>query len=87
MMNRCEVVDNYAQKLTNSEYGLDIARRVIIGVLKGYERMLSLSLEKDHPNWKPLHMPASYKSKERRMAKQVAKTNWFKSRKEQEKEY
>ena len=30
-----------------------------------------------------LHMPSSYKSKERRMAKQVAKANWFKSRKEQ----
>ena len=45
--------------------------------------MLSLILEKDHPKWKPLHIPASYKPKERRMAKQAAKANWFKSRKEQ----
>ena len=51
-----------------------------------YERMLSQSLDKHSPRWKPLHVPASYKSMDRRIAKQMAKTNWFKSREEQGKE-
>ena len=35
---RLDIVDNYAQKLINSEYSLDETRRVIMGGLKGYER-------------------------------------------------
>ena len=83
METRLEVVDNYAQKLINSEYDLNITRRIIVGGLKGYERMLSGSMNKESPGWKPLHLPTSYKAKERRMAKMMAKTNWFKSREEQ----
>ena len=37
------IVDDYAQKLINSEYGLKSTRDFIIGGLKGYERLLSLS--------------------------------------------
>ena len=73
---RLEVIDNYTRKLINSEYDLEVG-------LKGYERMLSVSLDKDSPSWKPLHLPTSYKAKERRVVKMMAKTNWFKSREEQ----
>ena len=86
MDTRLEVIDDYARKLVNSEYDLGQTRRVIVGGLKGYERMLSLSKNKETPNWKPLHLPTSYKSKERRISKMMAKTNWFKSREEQGKE-
>ena len=51
-----------------------------------YEGMLSQSLDKQSPRWKPLHVPASYKSRDRRIAKQMANTNWFKSWEEQGKE-
>ena len=83
---RCEIVDKYATKLVNSEYSITTTRKIISGGLKGYERMLSGSMNKLEPGWKPLHMPASFKSKERRTAKMLAKANWFKSRQEQGKE-
>ena len=40
---RNEIVDRYAQKLTNSGYGLEQVRRIIVGGLKGYERKLAES--------------------------------------------
>ena len=83
---RCEIVDKYATKLVNSEYSVATTRKIITGGLKGYERMLSKSRNRNEPGWKPLHMPASFKSKERRTAKMLAKTNWFKSRQEQGKD-
>ena len=69
---RLEVIDNYARKLINSEYDLEVTRRIIVGGLKGYERMLSVSLDKDSQNWKPLHLPTSYKAKERKVIKMMA---------------
>ena len=48
--------------------------------------MLSGCMNKLEPGWKPLHMPASFKSKERRTAKMLAKATWFKSRQEQGKD-
>ena len=69
---RLEVIDNYARKLINSEYDLEVTRRIIVGGLKGYERMLSISLDKDSQNWKPLHLPTSYKAKERKVIKMMA---------------
>ena len=83
MTTRLQVIDNYAQKLINSEYDLAVTRRILVGGLKGYERMLSGSRNKDSPSWKPLHLPTSYRAKERRITKMMAKTNWFKSREEQ----
>ena len=46
---RVEIVDSYAEKLMNSEYPLDQTRNIIIGGLKGYERLLSLSMDKKNP--------------------------------------
>ena len=33
---RIEIVDDYAQKLINSEYSIEEARKCIVGGLKGY---------------------------------------------------
>ena len=40
---RVEIVDDYAQKMINSEYTIEETRNVIMAGLKGYERLLSLS--------------------------------------------
>ena len=81
---RVAVVEDYAQKLVNSEYTLKETRDVIIGGLKGYERLLSLSRDRNNPRWKPLHMAGKWNSKNRRMAKLRARDNWFKGSQEVE---
>ena len=43
---RVEIINNYSQKLINSEYTVEKAKNVVIGGLKGYERLLSLSRDK-----------------------------------------
>ena len=43
LAQRLEIVDGYGQKLTDSEYGIDQIRKVIVGGLTGYERRLHLS--------------------------------------------
>ena len=73
---RVGIIDKYAQKLINSEYSLEHTREFIVGGLKGYERLLSLSKDVNNPKWKPLHMAAGWNSRNRRVAKQRAKTNW-----------
>ena len=84
MEKRLEVVDNYAQKLINSEYSMKEARDIIIGGLKGYERLLSLSKDVDNPRWKPLHMSGKWNARNRRIAKLKTKNNWFRGRQEVE---
>ena len=80
--DRLKVVDDYTQKLINSEYDLEEARGIVIGGLKGYERLLSLSRDKSNPKWRPLHMAGSWNSRNRRMAKLRSKENWYKGRQE-----
>ena len=75
-------IDKYAQKLINSEYMIDQTRQALIGGLKGYERLLSLSKDTKNPRWKPLHMGANWNSRNRRIAKQRSKTNWYKGKPE-----
>ena len=69
MDTRLEIIDKYAGKLLNSEYPLDQTRNIIIGGLKGYERLLSLSRDIENPKWKPLHLSAGWNSRNRRIAK------------------
>ena len=54
----------------------------MIGGLKGYERLLSLSKDKENIKWKPLHMAGNWNGRNRRMAKLRAKNNWFKGKQE-----
>ena len=84
MSKRLEIVDKYAQKMINSEYSLDMTRQTIVGGLKGYERLLSLSKDLSNPKWKPLHLAAKWNPRNRRIAKQLAKTNWYKEKSEVE---
>ena len=58
---RVEIIDNYSQKLVNSEYTVEETKNMIIGDLKGYEQLLSLS--KSNPKWKPLHMAGTWNQK------------------------
>ena len=81
---RLTIVDDYAQKLTNSGYDLAYTRKIIIGGLTGYERKLALSLDKDNPKWKPLHPGAKFDQAGRRKRKMMAKTNWFNKEKDKE---
>ena len=53
------------------------SRMIIFGRLKGYDRMLSVSRDKTDPKWKPIHVPACFKSRERRISKLLIKTNWL----------
>ena len=52
--------------------------------MKRYERLLSLSKDLRNPKWKPLHMPAKWNARNRRIAKMGAKINWYKGKKEVE---
>ena len=81
---RIEIVDKYAQKLINSEYPVERTRHILVGGLKGYERLLSLSKDLKKTKWKHLHMAAGWNSRNRRTAKQRAKTNWYRGRSEVE---
>ena len=84
MEERVGIVDKYATKLMNSEYPLEEARNIIIGGLKGYERLLSLSKDTTNPKWKPLHMAAGWNARNRKRAKDLSKTNWYKGKTEVE---
>ena len=84
MNTRLEIIDKYAGKLLNSEYPLDQTRNIIIGGLKGYERLLSLSRDVGNPKWKPLHLSAGWNSRNRRIAKLRSKDNWYKGKVEVE---
>ena len=67
--NRIEIVDNYAQKLINSEYSPEQTIVTIVAGLKVYKRFLSPSLDEENPRWKPLHLSARLIAKNKRVAK------------------
>ena len=48
------------------------------------ERLLSLSKDVNNPKWKPLNMSAGLNSRNRRVAKQRTKNNWYKGKTEVE---
>ena len=71
------IVDEYAQKLLNSGYSLEVTRRIIVAGLKGYERKLMNSRK---PGGKKLLRTAKESYEGRVRKKLMAKTNWFKKR-------
>ena len=71
--HRVKVIDEYAQKLSNSGYDMEYIRKVMIGGLKGYERKLALSHDISYPKWKPLHQGANYNASGRRKKKTLVK--------------
>ena len=61
---------------------MEEARDVVVGGLKGYERLLSLSKDMDNIQWKPLHMAGNWNGRNRRMAKLRSRDNWYKGKTE-----
>jgi hypothetical protein len=71
---RCKIVDDYAQKLFNSGYGLAQVRRIVMSGLKGYEAKL---LESRTAGGRSLHQQARESSARRQRKKLTAKSDWF----------
>ena len=86
MMERNCVIDDYAMKVVNSGYGLKQTRNIVVGGLKGYERKLELSRNKANPKWRPLHQGDDYNVSGRHKKKILAKTSWFKRKRDEEDE-
>ena len=82
MGERCQVLDNYCQKMSNSGYEVKQMRHIVIGGLTGYERRLQLSKNKTNPKWRPLHEGAHFNVVGRRKKKMLAKSEWFKKKRE-----
>jgi hypothetical protein len=78
MEQRITVVDDYGQKLTDSGYGIEQIRRVVVGGLTGYDRALHLCKDTTNSRWRPLHKSACFNATKRRNKKLMAKSNWFK---------
>ena len=78
MEERVIVVDKYYQKLTDSGYLKEQARKVIVGGLTGYESFLDPSNRK----YRPLHESRKYNARGRRITKMLSKQNWFKGKQE-----
>ena len=74
--DKVEVMDKYAQKMTNSGHGLDVIRRTISNGLKGHLRKVErCRLEK-----KPFHRSCALSAKDRRTKKLTQKQSWFKNK-------
>ena len=78
---RRQIIDEYAQKLLNSGYSLEVTRRIVVAGLKGYERKLFNSRK---PGGKKILRTAKESYKGRVKKKMMANTSWFKKRPREE---
>ena len=74
---KVEVVDDYAQKLTNSGYRGEQLKRIITNGIKGYENKRRRCLK----DGRKLHRTAADSQGARSRKKLLAKSNWFRQRK------
>ena len=74
---RWEIIDDYAQKLKNSGYGLQQTRRILVGGLKGYEARLQ---ESKTPGGRKLHRTAGESNWSRARKKLLGKSEWFRGK-------
>ena len=70
---RCQILDRFAQKMMNSGYGLKQIRRVILGGIKGYEKMVKRSKQ----GGRKLHRSSGESSQARARKKLTEKSEWF----------
>ena len=88
IQERTVVLDNVAQKLTNSGDNMDEIRKGMVGALTGYERKLEASKKSPkEKGYKPLHEGAEGSHGKRMRKKLTGKSSWFKkpeTEKEQE---
>ena len=79
IQERTVVLDNVAQKLTNSGYNMDEIRKGMVGALTGYERKLEASKKSPkEKGYKPLHEGAEGSHGKRMRKKLTGKSSWFK---------
>ena len=71
------IVDEYAQKLLNSGYSIEVTRSIILAGLKGYEKKLRRSKQEGRKVLRTAR--ESYTKRTQR--KLLAKTEWFKDKK------
>ena len=73
---RCKVIDDYAQELTNSGYGIDQVRKIIVNGIKGYEGRK----KKRAAEGRSLRSTAEGSKMSRIRKKLTSKTLWFKNK-------
>jgi hypothetical protein len=76
MAVRNGIVKDYGQKLLNSGYSLDQARKICMAGLKGYESDLK---ESRRPGGRKLHRSAAESSGSRYRKKLTGKSEWFRT--------
>jgi hypothetical protein len=72
--DRCQILDNFAQKMKNSGYGLNQIRRVILAGIKGYENLIRRCKKGE----RSLHRSSAESSSLRARKKLTGKSEWFK---------
>ena len=90
LLNCSEDVDNKTRighleflstKLKTSGYNTPYIRKLMYNGIKCYEDKLCKSrLDKNHKNYKPLHLSKEYNASKRRENKLLSKTDWYKSK-------
>jgi hypothetical protein len=71
--DRCEILDSLAQKLCNSGYKTKQIRRIILGGIKGYEKMRRVARN----GGRRVHRTAGESSGKRASKKLTEKSEWF----------
>ena len=79
---RNRILDEMAQKMANSGYGLKQTRRVILSGIKGYEKMTRL----ERKGIRMVHRTAGESSKTRATKKLTEKSEWFRNQKDKDQE-
>ena len=80
--DRNGILDDMAQKMTNSGYGIRQTRRVILSGIKGYEKMTRLEKQ----GKRRIHRTAGESSKTRASKKLTEKSEWFRNQEDNAKE-
>ena len=75
---RVKIVDKYTGKLINSGYSMVQSRRIVVAGLRGYEA----SLRRVERTGQKLHRSAAEGAVKRNRKKLLAKSNWFKEKRE-----
>ena len=71
--SRCAILDDFAQKMCNSGYGLQQNRRVLLGGIKGHERMVRVM----KAGGRRIHRLSGESSAQRAKKKLTEKSEWF----------
>ena len=74
---RNKILDDMAQKMANSGYGMRQIRRVLLSGIKGYEKMVRL----DKKGVRKTHRTAKESNKTRASKKLTEKSEWFRKQK------